>query len=296
MRHFAVDIGCLAVLGCAVVLAFAAPSMARDWRPANSKLRISAELDAFDGKTVSLRVKGSDTVLNVPIEKLSAEDQAYLKKNYPNGKEREKKPEDNPAKKGDGKPDPESAEVEKPAAADAKGKKPVPANAKGKKPATASPRVARRAVSRASTARPGDFNVEIVSLTITKPPKNVPQENGGGVTGLVPGTHATLLVSSRSKTLLWVDAEKTKIACADDQATNLSKPLSGSETAAPDGGLTLQVAPDGKSGTIVFDFPLPPAAKATRIRLKGDLHLVCGSEENPETVKLPVTLIVSVGL
>lgn len=296
MRHFNLGIGCLVALGCVVVLAFVTPSMARDWRHADSKLKISAELDAFDGKTVSLRLKGSDTVFDVPFDKLSAEDQAYLKKNYPNGKERKKKPADSPATESDGKPDPESAEVEKPDDANAEVEKPVPADAKGKKPAPASPRVARRAAARASTARPRDFNVEIVSLTITKTPKNVPQDNGGGATGLVPGTHATLLVSSRSKTLLRVDAEKTKIACADDRATNLSEPLPGSEAAVSDGALTLHVAPDGKSGTIVFDFPQPPTAKATRIRLKGELHLVCGSEENPETVTLPVTLIVSVGL
>ncbi len=279
MRHFALRNACRLALGCILTLSLATPSMGRDWSPANSRLKIEAELEAFDGKTVSLRLAGGgDAVFNVSIEKLSAEDQAYLKKNYPNGKEREKKPEGSPAKEGSDKPEPESAKVEKPSAA----------NAKGKKPAAASPRVARRVAAKVGTARSGDFEVEAVSLTVTKP--------SGASAGLVPGTHVTLFVSSVSKTLLRVDAEKTKIVCADDRANNLSKPLPGSEASTDEGPLTLDVAPDGKSGTIVIDFPRAPTTKATRIRLKGELHLVCGSDEDPELVTVPLALIVSLGL
>ena len=74
----------------------------------------------------------------------------------------------------------------------------------------------------------------------------------------------------------------------------LSKPAPGSE--GPEEGMFLELASDGHSGTIVLDFPRPPTPKATRIRLKGELHLVCGSDESPEAVVVPLTLIVSVGL
>lgn len=285
MRPLALRIALLAALGCAVAVSRATPSMGREWRPANSELRITAEVESYDGKEVRLT---TDTGLafDVAVDKLSAEDQDYLKQTYPNGKPREKKPKDGPAKAGNEQPAPETAEVEKPSGPDVATKKPAAAN----------PRVAKRAAARVRTAKADDFDVEVVSLTVTKPPKNAAEGNGGAATGLVPGTHATLLVTSPSKTLLRVDAEKTKVDCADDQATNLSKPLPGGEETAADSGLTLEVTPDGKSGTIVFDFPQAPSAKATRIRLKGELHLVCGSDDNPETLMLPLSIIVGLGL
>jgi hypothetical protein len=60
--------------------------------------------------------------------------------------------------------------------------------------------------------------------------------------------------------------------------------------------MLLEPAPEGNSGSIVLDFPRPPTPKATRIRLKGELHLVCGTEESPETVVVPLALIISLGL
>ncbi len=272
MRHFALGIGCLTALGCAVVLAFVTPLMARDWRPANSGLRIQAELESYDGKTVKLKLD-SGMVWTLPIEKLSKDDQAYLKKTYPNGKEGPKKSKTSPAKTSPAKSSPAKSSPDKAGAG-----KPAVSKAPSTTPAAA----------KAPDANASDVSVSTARLTVTKP--------SGANAGLVPGTHVTLFVSSPSKTLLRVDAEKTKIVCADDRANNLSKPLPGSEASTDEGPLTLDVAPDGKSGTIVFDFPRAPTNKATRIRLKGELHLVCGSNEDPEPVSVPLALIVSLGL
>jgi hypothetical protein len=274
MRHLGLRNACLIVAGCIAVLSLAAQSMGRQW--SFGKFKFEAEVESYDGKDVYLKMS-NNKARKLPITKLSEEDRAYLKTTYPDGKARATKDKAGPAKSS-----PDQVGAGKPAASKAPATKPAAATA--------------------PDAKASDVSVELVSLTLTKP--------SAASAGLVPGTHATLLVSSPSKTLLRVDAEKTKIVCADDRATNLSKPspdtkpsteeskasTEESKAAKEESGLTLDVAPDGKTGTIVFNFPRAPSPKATRIRLKGELHLVCGSDQAPEPVTVPLTIIVSLGL
>jgi hypothetical protein len=241
----------------------------RAWKGAGTKLQIWAALDSYDGKTAWLAAGGyADNLIKVPVEKLSEEDRAYLKKTYPNGRQ--------------------GAGIAKEQAAKTQPKRPTaPTDAPKAKPSAT---VAARPVLPAPVSKDGqDVLLEIVSLTVTKL-----AADGVALEGLVPGTHATFLVSSPAKKLLRLDAEKSKIECADDRAALLNTPASGSE--APAGGMTLELAPDGQTGTLVLDFPRPPTPKATRIRLKGELHLVCGSDEAPAPVVVPLEVILSLGL
>jgi hypothetical protein len=271
MRHIVLRNACLVIAGCVAILSLAAQSMGREWH-IGKLLTFEAELEAYDGKEVRLK-EPNGKVWKLPAAKLNEEDRAFLNTNYPDGKAAATKSKARPAK---GVPDKAGAG------------QPAASKSPATKPATAKPSDDKGADAKAADAKPSDVSVELVSLTVTKP--------SAASAGLVPGTHATLLVSSPSKPLVKLDAEKTKVVCADDRATNLSKPSPDSEAATEKGGLSLDLAPDGKSGTIVFDFPRAPTPKATRIRLKGELHLVCGTAEAPEPVTVPVVLIVSLGL
>jgi len=66
-------------------LLFAPCAFAREWSDATGKFKIKGEVTSFDGKVVRLAEEnGLD--LKIPIERLSAADQEYLKKTYPDGK------------------------------------------------------------------------------------------------------------------------------------------------------------------------------------------------------------------
>jgi hypothetical protein len=267
-----------------VALALLTPALARKWEAGG--LRFEADVLAYDGKDVTFKMLGIGTKSNfkVPVARLAQGDQQYLKATYPNGladtSKKEEKPAEKPADAPSGEtpmPDAPAAETPDPAAA-AKAK--LAARAATKSPTRSAP----------PSGKPGGVSVELVSMTVTKPPKNDAQ---AGL--LTPGTHFTLLLSDPARTITGLDSEKSKItACIDDRKTNLAKPAEG-EDAAP-GMLMLEVQPGGNSGTIELAQPQVPDPKATKILIRGELFVICGEGDAAETVKVPVNIIFGLGL
>lgn len=274
MGHLARQDVVRAALGCLAALALVTSAPGREWKSVNNLLKFEGDVVSFDGKTVKLKLADSDMVFPIALEKLSAEDQQYLKTTYPNGlKEEKAKPED----KAPDKPSPDAPAPDES----------TPDQAAPTKPGAARPR------AKGPAAKAGAASVEVVSLTVTKPPKNEAE----GAAFQTPGTHITLLVSAPGRTITSLDAEKSKITeCIDDKSTNLAKPMGENLTGDAPAGLTLNIAPDGSSGTIELNQPRIPKAAATRIRIRGELHLVCGDGEKTQTVKVPVNIVLGVGL
>jgi hypothetical protein len=252
-----------------VALVLASPCIGREWNLGKNLFKLQGEAISYDGKRVKLKLDDSGMVIPVDVEKLSDADQQYLKTTYPNGlKEEKAKPED----KAPDKPSPDA-----PAPDESTPDQAAPAKRAAKGPA----------------AKAGAVSVEVVSLTVTKPPKNEAE----GAAFQTPGTHITLLVSAPGRMVTSLDAEKSKITeCIDDKSTNLAKPMGENLTGDAPAGLTLNIAPDGSSGTIELNQPRIPKAAATRIRIRGELHLVCGDGEKTQTVKVPVNIVLGVGL
>ena len=69
----------------ACALSVASYSAGREWSDPTGNFRVNGEVISFDGKVVRLELESS-LKLNIPIEKLSTADQAFLKKTYPDGK------------------------------------------------------------------------------------------------------------------------------------------------------------------------------------------------------------------
>lgn len=82
-----------AVLFAALSLSFGSAAIAREWSDATGNFKVNGEVVSFDGKIVRLELE-EGLKLNIPIERLSDADQAFLKKTYPDGKKA-------PAKGGD---------------------------------------------------------------------------------------------------------------------------------------------------------------------------------------------------
>ncbi len=129
------------------------------------------------------------------------------------------------------------------------------------------------------------MKAEVVSLSIVKPSSVQLADDVG------PGTHLRLVITDPARNVVGLDPAQSKIvSCKDDKGTNLAGDSAGAAE------LTLEVAPDGKSGVIDLHQPQVPGAKATKIQLKGELYVVCGIGEGAETIKLPLNLVVGLGL
>lgn len=88
-----------ALLLCSTVLATVAFAEIREWSDFTGAFKSKGELVAYDGKVARLTLDIGQTV-NLPIEKLSAADQEYLKSSFPNGKSPELLKMKTPAKDG----------------------------------------------------------------------------------------------------------------------------------------------------------------------------------------------------
>jgi hypothetical protein len=276
-----------AILGCLLVLALAAPSPGRKWRTINNLLTFDAELVAYDGKQARFSVDGGRD-FSVPLEKLSEEDRQYLKTSYPDGL-KDSRPKDSP-KTPDDKPPADAPAPDAPAPDAPPAAEPAPPKvAAAARPVRSATKARARGGQPAKEGVATGMSVEVVSLTVTKPPQD---ELQGSL--LRPGTHFTLLVSDPARTLVGLDSEKSKITmCIDDKRTNLAESPEG--PAGP-GMLMLDVQPGGNSGTIELDLPQVPAPTATRMLIRGELHVNCGDGASAETVKVPLNIIVGVGL
>jgi len=273
----------LAALGSLAVLALLGPVIAREWKVGNV-LKIEADVVAFDGKIVKLKAKGGGegNIFPVSIDKMAPEDQEYLRKTYPNGlvDPNAKKTETKAEKPAD-KPEETPADEPMP---------PTETDAVAK--ATTAARPVTKSAGKSSG--PGGMTVEALSLTVTKPQKKLPE---GTQQAIPPGTKITLLVTDPKRTISGLDPEKSKIVeCIDDKRTNLVRPSTKADPAAPPTTLSLVPGPDGKSGTVEIVEPQVPDAKATRIRIRGELHVTCTSGDQTETVKVPISSILGIGL
>jgi hypothetical protein len=270
MRHSTPQSACRAALGCLLALALVTTTMGREWKSTGNVFKFQGEAVFFDGKKVKLKMDDGGLVIPIEVKELCDEDQQYLKTNYPNGIKEEKSKNAKPT----GKPS------SKPAAG-----KPAPGQ-----PRTASRPVTRPGADKVKPGKPG-ISVEAVSLTITKHSQNEAAQFSP------PGMHITLLVSDPTRTITGLDSEKSKITeCIDDKRTDLTKPASGDATGFSPGALMLDVAPNGNSGTIELHEPQIPVPAATRIRIRGELHVICGDGEKSETVKVPLEIILGIGL
>lgn len=81
MRRFA---PLFALFVCATLLATTTFAEVREWSDATGAFKRRGELIAFDGKVARINLELG--TVNLPIEKLSADDQNYLKTNFPDGK------------------------------------------------------------------------------------------------------------------------------------------------------------------------------------------------------------------
>lgn len=73
------------LLTWALFFVLASSAAGREWTDSTGNFKINGEVVSFDGKVVRLALDVG-TAVNIPLDRLSEADQAYLKKTYPNGK------------------------------------------------------------------------------------------------------------------------------------------------------------------------------------------------------------------
>jgi len=232
----------------AVIVSLALPvasSLARVWTSSNGLFKMEAELLAFDGKTAKLKME-TGQALSIPIERLSAEDQAYLKKTHPDGLEEKKSGAPSPKEK----------------------KAPAGSRAEG-----VSLEVVSFTITRSTKPQPGSAGAR------------GGRESGMIMFGPgAPGTHVRLLLSSPGKKIIGLDEAHSKIAsCTDDKGTDLTK--AAEKQKSPFAGKPmLRIDEGGESASMELDQPQIPAAGAAKIELKGELQVQFGEGEKSEDV------------
>jgi hypothetical protein len=238
----------------------AATAAAREFTDASGRIKVNGEVLAFDGKTVRLSSEFGES--NMPLERFSAADIAYIKATFPNGKSPELL-KSKPTWKKDGA-----------ASKDSSTTKDSPAAENGATP---------KAASKGEKNAPS--KVELVGVAVSKAAEKLPAD----ASPLPAGTHLYLLVSNPELNLTGIDAEKSKIAsCTDNKNTDLK----GDQAT---GGIEFQALPDGKSALVHVHEPKCPAAKSVRLAVKGELHLTTGVDES-HTIRVPLNLDVNLGL
>jgi hypothetical protein len=248
----------LVSLNCLLVAAAAA----REFSDSSGRIKVNGEVVAFDGKTVRLSSELGES--NLPLERFSAADIAYIKATFPNGKSPELLKSKPTWKK-------ESAAPE----AAAKGSSAKGAAANGERAAPA------------KDEKAGPSKVELVGLAVSKAVEKLPAD----ASPLPAGTHLYLIVSNPELNLTGLDAEKSKIAsCTDNKNTDLT----GEQGS---GSIEFQALADGKSALVHVHQPKCPAAKSVRLAVKGELHLTTGvTGDDSQTVRVPLNLDVNLGL
>jgi hypothetical protein len=122
-------------------------------------------------------------------------------------------------------------------------------------------------------AEPGAPSVKAYALNVNNPPANAPKEIVSP-----PYTGAYLFVQVPGRHILALDARETNLALTDDKGTDLAAPKT----------LTGPAIPTDKTKEQARLYVLgskAPAAGATRVRVKGELVLLCGTGEKTATAE-----------
>lgn len=125
----------------------------------------------------------------------------------------------------------------------------------------------------AGGATAADPSVRAYALNVNNPPKDSPKEI------VSPAyTGAYLLIQVPGKHIVTIDTAATKLALADDKGTDLGakSPLPGNAFAADKSKEQARLYVLGSKA---------PATGATRVRVKGELVLLCGTGEKTATAE-----------
>ena len=286
MRLAIVRLLCCCLLISLFTAGLVATLPAREWGLAGSRLKIEAEVVSYDGKKVKLKLP-TGTIFPVDVEKMTPEDQTFLKQTYPDGKVDETAPAKDKAKNDKARAKTGSNKTTKKAPAKKapdKKKDLEVADATPDEPAPPAEEMPAEDPAETPASSSGGVNVEVIGLSINKPQKATAGPGGMAMSfgPFASGTHIRLVLSDPERQIVGVDDASKVTACTDDQGTDLLK-----ATGKPGplfNKMMLQPGADGKSGTIDLDQPQVPAKEATKITLEGELLVVCGVGEKSEDV------------
>ena len=119
----------------------------------------------------------------------------------------------------------------------------------------------------AAAADPGAASVRAYALNVNNPPKDAPKEI---VSPAYTGVY--LFIQVPGKHVLAIDTAATKLALTDDKGTDLAAP-----NALP--GPTVPTDRSKEQARLYVLGSKAPAVGATRVRVKGELVLLCGTAE-----------------
>jgi hypothetical protein len=160
-----------------------AAAAAREFSDSSGQIKVNGEVVAFDGKTVRLSSEFGEA--NMPLERFSAADIAYIKQTFPNGK---------------------SPELLK-------------SKSTYKKEPAAPEKMSEKKSEKSAASKSGPSKVELVGLAVSKALEKLPPD----ASPLPAGTHLYLVVSNPELNLTGLDADKSKIAsCTDNKNTDLT--------------------------------------------------------------------------
>jgi hypothetical protein len=137
----------------------------------------------------------------------------------------------------------------------------------------------------------GPMKIDVIGLSIVRP-LETPETSPGAVPNLMalsagpPGTRIVLRLPDSGQNIIGIDSQLSKItSCIDDKKTDLTQGSTSQPTPALGGPLAYTAGPTGQGGMIIVSQPQIPAAGASKIRLVGELHVICGDGE--KTDELP---------
>ena len=125
----------------------------------------------------------------------------------------------------------------------------------------------------AGAAEPGAPSVRAYALNVNNPPANAPKEIVSP-----PYTGAYLFIQVPGRHVLAIDSQATKLALTDDKGTDLAAPK-----LLP--GPTIPTDRTKEQARLYVLGSKAPVAGATRVRVKGELVLLCGTGEKTATAE-----------
>jgi hypothetical protein len=125
----------------------------------------------------------------------------------------------------------------------------------------------------AAAADPGAPTVRAYALNVNNPPQGAPKEIVSP-----PYTGAYLFIQVPGKHIVAIDTAATKLALTDDKGTDLAPPKT-----LPGPGIPTD--PSRQQARLYVLGSKAPAAGATRVRVKGELVLLCGTAEKTATAE-----------
>jgi hypothetical protein len=124
-----------------------------------------------------------------------------------------------------------------------------------------------------AAADPVAPSVRAYALNVNNPPKDAPKEIVSP-----PYTGAYLFIQVPEKHILAIDTAATKLALTDDKGTDLAAPKT-----LP--GPSIPTDPSKQQARLYILGSKSPAVGATRVRVKGELVLLCGTAQKTATTE-----------